>query len=65
MSVATPRFVAAARNLGVATLMPRIQLVCGSRILDLSDARRADEVATAAARALADHPGPAVAVVAR
>jgi N-methylhydantoinase A/oxoprolinase/acetone carboxylase beta subunit len=56
---------AAARNLGVATLMPRIQLVCGSRILDLSDARRADEVATAAIRALADHPGPAVAVVAR
>jgi hypothetical protein len=55
----------AARKLGVATLMPRISLVCGSRILDLSDARRADEVAAAAERALAEHPGPAVAVVAR
>jgi N-methylhydantoinase A/oxoprolinase/acetone carboxylase beta subunit len=55
----------AATNLGVATLMPRIALVCGSRILDLSDARRADEVATAAERALREHPGTAVAVVAR
>jgi N-methylhydantoinase A len=55
----------AARKLGVATLMPRISLVCGSRILDLSDARRVDEVAAAAERALAEHPGPAVAVVAR
>jgi N-methylhydantoinase A len=55
----------AARNLGVATLMPRVSLVCGSRILDLSDARRADEVAAAAERALAEHPGPAVAVVSR
>ena len=55
----------AARNLGVATLMPRISLVCGSRILDLSDARRVEEVAAAAERALHEHPGPAVAVVAR
>ena len=45
--------------------MPRISLVCGSRILDLSDARRVDEVAEAAERALQEHPGPAVAVVAR
>ena len=57
--------LSAARNLGVATLMPRISLVCGSRILDLSDARRVDEVAEAAERALQEHPGPAVAVVAR
>jgi hypothetical protein len=56
---------AAATNLGVATLMPRVSLVCGSRILDLSDARRVEEVVTAAEQALREHPGPAVAVVAR
>ena len=55
----------ATRNFGVATLLPRVSLVCGSRILDLSDARHADEVALAAARMLEDQPGPAVAVVAR
>ena len=55
----------ATRNFGVATLLPRVSLVCGSRILDLSDARHADEVALAAARMLEDQPGPAVAVVSR
>ena len=55
----------ATRNLGVATLLPRVSLVCGSRILDLSDARHPDEVALAAARTLEGQPGPAVAVVAR
>jgi N-methylhydantoinase A len=56
---------AATRNLGVATLLPRVSLVCGSRILDLSDARRPEDVAAAAARSLDGHSGTAVAVVAR
>jgi hypothetical protein len=56
---------AAARNLGVATLMPRVSLVAGSRVIDLSDARRPEDVARAARTALAGHSGPAVAVVAR
>ncbi len=56
---------AATRNLGVATLLPRVSLVCGSQILDLSDARHPDEVASAAARMLEGHTGTAVAVVVR
>ena len=56
---------AATRNLGVATLLPRVSLVCGSRILDLSDARRPEDVAAAAARSLEGESGTAVAVVAR
>jgi N-methylhydantoinase A/oxoprolinase/acetone carboxylase beta subunit len=54
---------AATRNLGVATLLPRVSLVCGSQILDLSDARRPEDVAVAAARTLEGHTGIAVAVV--
>ena len=56
---------AATRNLGVATLLPRVSLVYGSRILDLSDARRPEDVAAAAARSLEGECGTAVAVVAR
>ena len=52
------------RELGVATMLPRVLLVSGSRILDLSDARRAEDVLAAAERALDDR-GPAVAVLAR
>ena len=52
------------RELGVATMLPRVVLVSGSRILDLSDARRPEDVLTAAERAL-DSPGTAVAVLAR
>lgn len=55
----------ATRNLGVATLLPRVSLVCGSRILDLSDARHPDDVARAAARTLEGETGTAVAVVSR
>ena len=40
------------RELGVATMLPRVLLVSGSRILDLSDARRAEDVLSAAERAL-------------
>ena len=56
---------AATRNLGVAMLLPRVSLVYGSRILDLSDARRPEDVAAAAARSLEGEGGTAVAVVAR
>ena len=52
------------RELGVATMLPRVVLVSGSRILDLSDARRPEDVLTAAERAL-DVPGTTVAVLAR
>src|SRR5215216_6596842 len=56
---------AATVNLGVASMLPRVSLVCGARILDMSDARRAEEILVAAERALADHGGTAVAVVTR
>jgi N-methylhydantoinase A len=52
------------RELGVATMLPRVVLICGSRILDLSDARWPEDVLTAAERAL-DGRGTAVAVLAR
>jgi N-methylhydantoinase A len=52
------------RELGVATMLPRVVLVSGSRILDLSDARRPEDVLTAAEQAL-DARGTAVAVLAR
>ena len=53
------------RNLGVATMLPRVLLVCGSRILDLSDARRAEEILAAAERVIAEHDPSAVAVISR
>ncbi len=52
-------------NLGVASMLPRVSLVCGPRIVDLSDARRPSELLAAAARAVDDHDGPAVAILAR
>ncbi len=52
-------------NLGIATMIPRVILICGPNILDLSDARRAEDVLKAAETALADRPGPAVAAVLR
>jgi len=52
-------------NLGVGTMLPRVLLVCGSRILDLSDARRAEEIVAAAERVLAEHDSEAVAVLVR
>jgi len=56
---------AATVNLGVASMLPRVALVCGARILDMSDARHGEEIVSAAERALADHDGTAVAVLAR
>ena len=52
------------RELGVATMLPRVLLVSGSRILDLSDARRPEDVLAAAERAL-EADEVAVALLAR
>ncbi|MEA2361390.1 MAG: N-methylhydantoinase [Thermoleophilaceae bacterium] len=54
---------AATLNLGVATLLPRVAVVCGSRIVDLSDARRSEDMLRAAAAVLDGHDGSAVAVI--
>jgi len=50
-------------QLGVGSVLPRVALVCGSRIVDASGARCAQDVLTTAQTALADHDGPAVAVI--
>jgi N-methylhydantoinase A/oxoprolinase/acetone carboxylase beta subunit len=50
-------------HLGVATMAPRVALVYGGRILDMSDARRPADIVTAAADALDGHDGTAIAVV--
>ncbi len=50
-------------NLGVAELLPRVAIVCGARIVDLSDARRVDEILAAAAAVLDGQKGDAVAVL--
>jgi N-methylhydantoinase A/oxoprolinase/acetone carboxylase beta subunit len=54
---------AATVSLGVATLLPRVALVCGARIVDLSDARRPEEILGTAAQVLESHDGTAVAVL--
>jgi N-methylhydantoinase A len=51
-------------NLGVAAMLPRVSLVSGSRIVDLSDARQPEEILSAAERQLAEHDGATVAVLA-
>jgi len=56
---------AASRQLGVASLLPRVSIVAGSRMLDLSGAHTLDEIVAAAERLLAEEPAPAVAVIAR
>ena len=56
---------AASRQLGIATLLPRVSILAGSRMLDLSGAHTFEEIATAAERLLAEEPEPAVAVIAR
>jgi N-methylhydantoinase A/oxoprolinase/acetone carboxylase beta subunit len=55
----------ASTNLGVGSILPRVTLLSGATMRDLSDARRGEEIQAAAARAIADHPGQAAAVVAR
>lgn len=51
-------------NLGVATMLPRVSLICGPHIIDLSDARRGKEILAAARRAIEEHDGTAVALLA-
>jgi N-methylhydantoinase A/oxoprolinase/acetone carboxylase beta subunit len=53
----------ASTNLGIATLLPRVAIVCGARIVDLSESRRAEEILTTAHGVLAEHDGEAVALV--
>jgi hypothetical protein len=50
-------------QLGVATLLPRVALVYGTRIIDMSEARRIEEMMSTAEAALADHVGPAVGII--
>jgi N-methylhydantoinase A len=50
-------------NLGVATLLPRVAIVCGPHIVDLSEARRAEDIVAGASAVLDGHDGPAVAVL--
>jgi N-methylhydantoinase A/oxoprolinase/acetone carboxylase beta subunit len=50
-------------NLGVATLLPRVALVCGPHIVDMSDARRPEEILETAGDVLDGHDGTAVAVL--
>jgi N-methylhydantoinase A len=55
----------ASLSLGIGSLVPRVTVLCGATLLDLSDARNPEEIASAAERALRRHDGEAVAVVAR
>jgi N-methylhydantoinase A len=50
-------------NLGVGSLLPRVCVVAGAHVVDLSDSRRAEDIITGAAAALNGNTGPAVAVV--
>jgi hypothetical protein len=50
-------------NLGVATLLPRVAIVCGPHIVDLSEARRAEDILAGARSVLDGHDGTAVAVL--
>jgi hypothetical protein len=52
-------------NLGVVSMLPRVTVLAGPCLLDLSDAKRADDVLAGAREAIAEHPGPAIAIVAR
>jgi N-methylhydantoinase A/oxoprolinase/acetone carboxylase beta subunit len=50
-------------SLGVATLLPRVALVCGPHIVDLSDARRSEEIVASAGAVLDGRSGTAVALL--
>ncbi|TML07376.1 MAG: hypothetical protein E6G41_04700 [Actinobacteria bacterium] len=50
-------------NLGVGSLLPRVCVVAGAHVVDLSDSRRAEDILTGAAAVLNGNDGPAVAVV--
>jgi hypothetical protein len=46
-------------------MLPRVSLVCGAHILDMSGVRRAEDIVTAAEQVLFEQGGEAVAVLAR
>jgi N-methylhydantoinase A len=50
-------------NLGVGSILPRVCVVAGAHVVDLSDSRRAEDILTGAAAVLNGNNGPAVAVV--
>jgi hypothetical protein len=50
-------------NLGVATLLPRVAVVCGPHLVDLSDARRAEDVLAGARAVVEGRDETAVAVI--
>jgi hypothetical protein len=50
-------------NLGVGSLLPRVCVVSGAHVVDLSDSRRPEDIITGAAAVLNGNVGPAVAVV--
>jgi hypothetical protein len=52
-------------NLGIGSLVPRVTLLHGTTLSDLSDAREPGEVCRSAERLLSEHDGEAVAIVAR
>jgi hypothetical protein len=54
---------ASTTNLGVASLLPRVCVVAGAHVVDLSDSRRAEDILRGAAAALDGNDGPAVAMV--
>jgi hypothetical protein len=55
----------ASRQLGVATMLPRVSILSGSRMVDLSSSHTIDEIADAAEKLLSDRRELAVAVIAR
>jgi hypothetical protein len=50
-------------NLGVATLLPRVAVVCGPHLVDLSDARRPEDVLAGAQAVIEGRDEAAVAVI--
>jgi N-methylhydantoinase A/oxoprolinase/acetone carboxylase beta subunit len=50
-------------NLGVATLLPRVAVVCGPHLVDLSDSRRPEDVLAGAQAVVEGRDEPAVAVI--
>ena len=50
-------------NLGVATLLPRVAVVCGPHVVDLSGSRRIEDVLAGASAVLDREQGPAVGIV--
>ena len=52
-------------SLGIAAMVPRVSVLCGSRILDLSDSRRAEEILAAAQQLITERREPAVAILSR